>query len=430
MDADLFNLSSCLQIDLEEIHQPDPLVKELVCSICANIVCCPLNLETCVHIFCRECLRRWQSVSGQSSCPVCRIDFPSIVINRFLQHRVEQLQVKCPNHLAGCSTLLSLKQHGKERNQHCQDCDFNPFECPHCAYVGLKKQHEEHLLTCPKYSQRCIYCNLFFSQSEFKEHLSQKLNRCVGLTACPNQCVIETECWSQFGIIHGCFVEKSKMNQHLKLCPKQPVICPVCSETFLQSETEMHFRKNLPDEKHIQHYQELWTDEIQEKILDEKLQGQVFQVNDYLFFKDTTTLKWIPVQIIKRQQTFTLQEVVSEKKKSRSFSFLPSKSQDRIMSFDEGVKKFLATTCPWTVGNRVRCKKTGKAGMITAIDHEQVQLNAKEWHHQKDLQLQAPTSSTSTMMPEKFGIRTTEEFWKALTSECNIRQITKRQRTT
>ena len=43
-----------------------------VCSICQEVMACPIALDECGHLFCEHCILSWCERSTAPTCPLCR----------------------------------------------------------------------------------------------------------------------------------------------------------------------------------------------------------------------------------------------------------------------------------------------------------------------------------------------------------------------
>ncbi len=83
-----------------------------VCGICWELIDSPLAIlsQSCRHLFCKECLRRWMKSS--KTCPTCR----GAAINgctqyhQTLDHLLRSVEVKCPQ-CAWVGCVEKARQH-------------------------------------------------------------------------------------------------------------------------------------------------------------------------------------------------------------------------------------------------------------------------------------------------------------------------------
>ena len=114
----------------------------LICSICTEVVCSPLNLETCSHMICKSCF----DPQLIKVCPQCRAELPvrPLAINVFVQHVVSQLHVRCP-YYSECKWSGPLGTDARTAQAHLDTCPFQPFRaCESCAMHVHKNDFPVH----------------------------------------------------------------------------------------------------------------------------------------------------------------------------------------------------------------------------------------------------------------------------------------------
>lgn len=462
-------MKECLKIDSEQIYiekddkSVSDWIKDLICAICHNIVCCPVNISTCAHLFCRSCLSQWCKSPtlkfSLATCPVCRTALSKLEdydVNSYIQNKVDQLQVRCPNFNQGCMVLLPLKQHGNEIQNHLHQCEFTSYDCPYCSKSLLVKEKKVHLEVCPNYTIKCQYCSMGFKQAEYKHHLASP-QECLGLIGCQNECgnreMDDRERETLHIALHDHsinYIAVEEIWDHLMVCPNRKIECPSCGLgiSFLQLET--HLEENFLEEKHKKYLFSLWKKELEDASLDEQGIGRVCHVGDHRFYQ-TKNSKWIPIKITKSYRSYEAQEIptaateeksfalsqLTRKKSSQlisRFTFSPSRCHRRILAFEKGFEKFLipSSNPPLTLGAKVLgirnlpfLPKTTKIrnGIITSIDNQQVCINATEWYHQQDVRLCTPCTSEIPNIVKGCRPPNLENFWGNITSAENIRGI-------
>jgi hypothetical protein len=66
------------------------------------------------------------------------------VVNQFVVKRIENLQMRCSNHGAGCTAKLAPGKGGRNVNSHLSECGFVPQPCGKCKKSVLKKDMANH----------------------------------------------------------------------------------------------------------------------------------------------------------------------------------------------------------------------------------------------------------------------------------------------
>ena len=110
--------------NIDRFLAKDTIVSEFICSICTDVVECPVQTP-CQHLFCNECIRRWIN-EGNRTCPE---DRQALTVNalkppsRLTLQFLNKLIIRCKNYNDGCRLMttfedvIQLKEH--ETNQ-CQ----------------------------------------------------------------------------------------------------------------------------------------------------------------------------------------------------------------------------------------------------------------------------------------------------------------------
>lgn len=421
-------MSKCLKVDPEQIYFPgvtsslpsptfDPI--DILCSICKHILCCPLNIPQCSHLFCSLCLQDWYKSSYNSkssfNCPMCRAKLSNpneYSVNSYLQTKIEQLQSRCMNFKEGCPFVVSLKNHRQELKSHLLQCEYQTFFCEFCRGEVIIRDKQLHWSKCDKYVQVCSYCYESFDYQGFERH-KQEPNQCKGLLPCPNQCK-ETPTLGNGIIIEQdniSYLKKEDLLHHYKVCKKRKIECPVCKIEICINALDNHFASQLTDVKHLKHFSQLYEDDMVSAPLDETGVGHVIRQGEYRFFQQNNK-KWVPVQVMQSQIGYTFKPVEGSNqsntvdsnsikfdyKESLSSSsapypyFLLEKCHYRILPFEEGIEKFFFTNQvkhTFKIGDRVSALRpfnTEMRGKITLIDQNQICIDNKEWFHQAQVQ--------------------------------------------
>lgn len=103
---------------------------ELICAICEGVLQNPIQVISCEHVFCSNCLDEWIA-KGKKNCPLDREEIrgredmkaPRIVINL-----LAKLTIRCDFAQYGCPAIVRLEN----LTNHCEQCQYNPdkpFKC-------------------------------------------------------------------------------------------------------------------------------------------------------------------------------------------------------------------------------------------------------------------------------------------------------------
>ena len=235
----------------------DKIPDRFICQICAKVLCEPHLAVCCGQHFCESCLNKWfDRQRGKQSCPHCRAEGEAFnhVINKGLKCEINQLKIRCSNHVKGChwtGELGALKAHLKSE----KGCSFAMVECPNkCNNFGRifileRKLLNSHLANgCYLRPYKCIFCGLkdtyqaitgggFVSPISFSDYFGGHQATCpeVPLT-CPNKCGSRN-------------IKRKDMDSHRSKCPQEPVECPFakagCEGIVLRCELNDHMASNL-----------------------------------------------------------------------------------------------------------------------------------------------------------------------------------------
>ncbi|XP_066520027.1 RING finger protein 151 [Hoplias malabaricus] len=141
---------------------------DLICIICRGVLRCPVRVA-CNHIFCKKCILQW--MRRQETCPCCRKPISqSLMFVMFkLSKSISRLQIKCRNEQQGCRATFPLS----DEYLHSSVCAFEWLLCPHagCGARVLRKDSEEHVLTCIHWRQLCpLGCGVLLDRASQARH--------------------------------------------------------------------------------------------------------------------------------------------------------------------------------------------------------------------------------------------------------------------
>lgn len=101
-------------------HQEVP--KDLVCPICFELPLDPYIVQSCSHVFCKDCFQH--SIIRDSKCPMCRCDstlenLVPLKTENPLSYRIwANIAVKCDRHSEGCGWVGSISTY-ESHKEHC-----------------------------------------------------------------------------------------------------------------------------------------------------------------------------------------------------------------------------------------------------------------------------------------------------------------------
>ncbi|XP_050403849.1 E3 ubiquitin-protein ligase TRAF7 [Patella vulgata] len=157
----------------------DPPNKTLLCKLCNKIFRDPV-IVSCGHTYCRRCVQ----LNTESLCPVDNDKLSIVVANIAVFEQTGELLIHCRY---GCrlsedgetykldEALCPVTMKMLNRNEHENDCDYKPVECPNRAGCPklLKKDLEDHLRSCNnvRCSNKKYGCDFVGTQEELEDHL-------------------------------------------------------------------------------------------------------------------------------------------------------------------------------------------------------------------------------------------------------------------
>ena len=210
-----------------------------VCPICAGVARNALQATCCGQIFCSGCVisssNKERSHKRHRTCPRCRRHpmghcYPDRNVDRL----IEELHVKCANHLSGCEwtgELRNIKTHEKV-------CVHAIAPCPNkCGEKLPRHKLSEHTTgRCGMRAHACPECGL---QDTFVHITTEHIHEC------PNVSIVCTN--------EGCeeaFKRKEK-REHTSVCPKEVLLCPYmavgCTACMKREELDNHKRERMED---------------------------------------------------------------------------------------------------------------------------------------------------------------------------------------
>lgn len=98
--------------------------EELICSICGQVLECPVQIRQCEHCFCSCCVNEWlkhQSICPNDRNPVSPLD-DLIQPPRILRNLLARLKICCENKEFGCAAVVRLDC----LKSHLDECQYNP----------------------------------------------------------------------------------------------------------------------------------------------------------------------------------------------------------------------------------------------------------------------------------------------------------------
>ena len=113
--------------NIDRFLAKESIVKEFICSICTDVVECPVQTP-CQHLFCNDCIRRWIN-EGNQTCPE---DRQSLTVNalkppsRLTHQFLNKLIIRCKNHNDGCRLMSTFEDVVQLEKHELNQCQVDP----------------------------------------------------------------------------------------------------------------------------------------------------------------------------------------------------------------------------------------------------------------------------------------------------------------
>ena len=216
-------------VDLRELEYVQIYDPNLMCAICHCPFVAPVKLD-CDHVFCQDCVT--QAFVHNNSCPTCRkrtVPRKPTAVPKLIDRMLDELVVKCPLHLRGCSKTMKRGDAQVHVDQYCGHAEVNcpwvrctlkarrmdigktwcrhtPLSCRDCHKAVIERDLEQHREeACEKRKILCPGCKSQVLFKKFKEHA----------TLCP-EAVYPCEA-AQYGC--DFIAKRAFLNLHLTTCP-------------------------------------------------------------------------------------------------------------------------------------------------------------------------------------------------------------------
>ena len=256
------------------------------CFVCQEIMRDPVLTRCCRQNYCHSCYQQWIRSDTQKSCPHCRQVNHEVQFNTSLQQEINTLKVNCPNCSVGCQWSTQLQQrktpkhylesdkndcqYVKEIMKHRERCQYEPV---HCSFQGLncenttmtcrkkmlRSELQHHQKVCSLRPFKCKFCSkesTYAAITGDKSNMIQKQPRIPPeqghYAECPDYpLVCKNKCQSNT-------IKRSKMEAHLKECPRQLVPCPAkdvgCEVKMIRRDVNKHVEHYRVMERHLALY--------------------------------------------------------------------------------------------------------------------------------------------------------------------------------
>lgn len=155
---------------LDYIVEPDP---NLLCAICRCPFVDPVVLTECDHCFCRDCIRQsWSTytpLGPRGDCPTCRTPAklgPRSATSKILVNILDDLAVKCPQNVEGCTNQVKRGEVQDHVNLY---CGYASIECtaPDCELPVRRKDVGQG---CLHFGVSCLSCHANMHVANLEQH--------------------------------------------------------------------------------------------------------------------------------------------------------------------------------------------------------------------------------------------------------------------
>ena len=194
------NEPSSTEKDVYFVERPS---QDFFCPVSLGLLLEPQLTSCCGHHLSLEVATRLQR--ERKPCPMCNDDGWNAMLDKYHRRKVHEVRVRCWHLNDGCE--YEWVGQVNELKRHAESCEKRPWECRYCALkCTYIKGEKNHWPTCPKFPEPC-----------------------------PNACEVGS-------------VERCNMEQHLGVCPLEPVACEMkefgCSVVVPRKELATHMREN------------------------------------------------------------------------------------------------------------------------------------------------------------------------------------------
>ena len=166
----------------------EEILEEWKCKICDSLVLDPKICTVCNHAFCNECIQKFLESQNKYKC-IYKCQNANIrEMNRMDKSFIDNIKLRCQH--KDCNQFIKYNDY----KEHLEKCKFRLYHCKNkpCKVEGILSVIKEH-------SKRCEY-------------------RIVSCYKC------------------GMTYRFNNLNNHMKVCPQQPVKCDFCDKIMIRNE--------------------------------------------------------------------------------------------------------------------------------------------------------------------------------------------------
>ena len=209
---------------------------ELTCAICLSVLRDPNLTSCCGNHFCRTCIT--QIKNEGNPCPLCQDGDYTIMLNKSLVRKVNELKVRCPNSQLGCDWVGELKEAQHHVDIERDDCDFVEVLCDYDCGEEIKRCSlaEHKTSACPARPHTCEHCGL---KGKWESITNTHMVVCESYPMeCPNKCGAGE-------------IQRKYLDKHVKeVCPLELVACEYsfagCHVRIHRKDLSKHLSESMP----------------------------------------------------------------------------------------------------------------------------------------------------------------------------------------
>ena len=166
------------------------------CLLCNGLAYPPV-LDTCNHLFCKECFAL--SYEQSQTCPITALPLQSTANEiKVIESNLSRYEIYCKHREQGCLWKDKLSSYEQHINV---TCPYEIISCPNegCSLQSKRSDVEKHMVICVHRLEECEWCSVKVKVVNMKSHRQ----------VCPK---MKVECRNACGMK----VERSEMDKHVK----------------------------------------------------------------------------------------------------------------------------------------------------------------------------------------------------------------------
>ena len=157
-------------------NKNEPILKDLECPICLNLIWDPYECSDCGKIFCKICIEKTKE--KKNSCPTCRKSPFQGRYAKSLKTFFNKIKLNCI--YKGCNEHPEYSEY----ISHLKKCKFSLYKCnnPGCDYQDSLEKMEIHSTECKFLLVKCQYCSKEINLCNIESH---EKTECTQIIICP-----------------------------------------------------------------------------------------------------------------------------------------------------------------------------------------------------------------------------------------------------